>query len=167
MHQEFQMLVKITNLVSKILYGILAKFRQILPIFAKNSKSSISKMHPRGGSRGDANFVEKRCIVLNVRHRHPYNTNIIWDFGNCSRILLHKSCSTSRSASSWNDLAKRTNKCDPIHKYNFPIDQAICVRRPCNNGGTCRESEENGSFQCICPKGFIGKTCDGEYFEDL
>lgn len=38
-------------------------------------------------------------------------------------------------------------------------DELQCENEPCKNGGTCTELD-NG-FDCTCPKGYRGKTCEG------
>ncbi|XP_048577652.1 uncharacterized protein LOC5509903 isoform X2 [Nematostella vectensis] len=34
-----------------------------------------------------------------------------------------------------------------------------CTPNPCQNGGTCKQSLQNGSFVCACAPGFHGNTC--------
>ena len=40
---------------------------------------------------------------------------------------------------------------------NIPALRA-CDSSPCKNGGTC-EDRGLGSYDCICPKGYIGAKC--------
>jgi hypothetical protein len=35
-----------------------------------------------------------------------------------------------------------------------------CDPNPCNNGGTCADANDDGTPECSCAEGFIGKTCD-------
>lgn len=37
-------------------------------------------------------------------------------------------------------------------------DKDECMYFPCKHGGTCVNND--GSYQCICPPGFTGPTCD-------
>lgn len=37
-----------------------------------------------------------------------------------------------------------------------------CTQGACKNGGTCIE-DENFSFNCTCPDGFYGATCEQHY----
>ena len=39
------------------------------------------------------------------------------------------------------------------------VDTDECVSNPCFNGGTCENLE--GSYRCICPKGYTGTRCEG------
>ena len=34
----------------------------------------------------------------------------------------------------------------------------VCAENPCSNGGTC--VEKNGTANCSCPSGFVGKYCE-------
>ena len=43
--------------------------------------------------------------------------------------------------------------------FLFSIGDA-CIPNPCQNGGTCVFDEPTGSFQCTCPPGYTGRTCD-------
>ena len=35
-----------------------------------------------------------------------------------------------------------------------------CAPNPCNNGGTCADTNTDGIAECACGKGFSGDTCD-------
>ena len=37
---------------------------------------------------------------------------------------------------------------------------SACNPNPCNNGGTCADSDDNGVPECTCAAGFFGDTCD-------
>ena len=41
------------------------------------------------------------------------------------------------------------------------IDLNMCVPNPCKNGGQCLGFE--GGFKCVCPIGYTGLSCDGEW----
>jgi len=41
--------------------------------------------------------------------------------------------------------------------YVIAIDP--CASEPCQNGGKC-EREKHGGFECHCPKGYSGSTCE-------
>ena len=36
-----------------------------------------------------------------------------------------------------------------------------CDPNPCANGGTCQKSYDGHYFQCNCPAGYGGLTCEG------
>ena len=41
----------------------------------------------------------------------------------------------------------------------FRTEKRFCPNQPCKNGGTCSETDDD--FKCICPKGYLGETCEG------
>lgn len=46
---------------------------------------------------------------------------------------------------------------------NCSVELIGCVTNQCENGGTCRpylENEITHLFNCTCPNGFHGKTCE-------
>jgi hypothetical protein len=60
----------------------------------------------------------------------------------------------------------------PLFKYRisyiiFPEDSRTsnenkpCASNPCQNGGTCTDVGTD-SFECTCPEGFEGTTCEGK-----
>lgn len=50
-----------------------------------------------------------------------------------------------------------------VHYYHVTIisiadyDECVGIVDPCLNGGTCEN--RNGSYNCICPKGWTGQFC--------
>lgn len=43
---------------------------------------------------------------------------------------------------------------------------SLCAANPCANGGTCKDLEDEGRFECTCPSGFgcVDCTCPvGKY----
>lgn len=53
-----------------------------------------------------------------------------------------------------------------FHFFTF-VDLIPCqTKTPCQNGATCANSG-TGSYQCTCPQGYNGMTCDQEINECL
>lgn len=56
--------------------------------------------------------------------------------------------------------------CDCIPNYggkNCSVELVGCMENPCLNNGTCKpylENEIHHKFNCSCPNGFHGDTCE-------
>ena len=50
------------------------------------------------------------------------------------------------------------------YPYLYLIDIDDCIGDPCQSGGTC--IDEVASFQCKCPVGFTGLTCEISMFQN-
>ena len=46
--------------------------------------------------------------------------------------------------------------CDVVAYFYLDVDE--CLKKPCQNGGTCRNLP--GSYTCFCPIGILGKNCE-------
>ena len=44
------------------------------------------------------------------------------------------------------------------------IAELMCSKKPCQNGGTCIEEIEKGSYKCDCPREFTGDQCGAGEF---
>ena len=47
-----------------------------------------------------------------------------------------------------------TNGIGSINSYNPCVSSGLCL-----NGGTCVPSNNQGTYTCICPQGYIGVNC--------
>ena len=45
--------------------------------------------------------------------------------------------------------------------FNCSCDEDLdeCLSYPCQNGGTCEQTEEHGNYTCTCPDEFEGHNC--------
>ena len=43
----------------------------------------------------------------------------------------------------------------------FPAAQSKCFLSPCENGGSCIETMSGPGYECQCPAGFRGQSCEG------
>ena len=44
-----------------------------------------------------------------------------------------------------------------------PLSSNPCHPNPCQNGGTCHEFDAGRNYKCICPVGYDGSHCQGNY----
>ena len=63
---------------------------------------------------------------------------------------------------------KGSNKQDTMivkASYCIILDENLCAKNPCKNGGTCQRI--GGDFYCECGQGFAGKYCENSKLEIL
>ena len=94
--------------------------------------------------------IESLCLtkINNERLPHPQNPSQF--------IICHPFGSIIMECPNHTVYNAALDKCDSSSNRKLT---SICQTNPCQNGGTCTDLSSR-SFQCTCPAGFTGSTCD-------
>jgi len=131
------------NSISKL--GLQYLFLVLITSFAvgKSNEASDSECKSR------CNLSQGYCTPNDECRCYPG-----WTGENCDECVVKTGCQQGTCSQPWECKCK-----EGWTGENCEIDTHFCENnQPCHNGGTCLSEE--GTFICICPPEYTGKTCE-------
>ncbi|XP_063397402.1 delta-like protein 4 [Mytilus trossulus] len=157
--------VKVINLIAEV--NVMKRnYNELLKRVMNNEIEIVDMKNQEKYWKNEVEFI-KRYMTCQIEELNDINTENNDNLNETKAALMKAMISFSQSLALMNETIQELRhslpekvRCEDnlTERISTLASVTSCSSSPCDNSGSCLNA--NGSFVCVCPKGYSGKRCE-------